>query len=126
MVITDLIVRIKNGYMAKNTFVQAPHSKMKEAILVKLKYFKYIKDYTVTGEIKKSINVELLYNNGVPAITNIKLFSKPGRKWYVSHSEIGSVLGGMGKAVISTSKGIMSGAEAKKAKLGGELLFHIW
>lgn len=126
MVITDLIVRIKNGYMAKNELVNTPHSKLKEAILVRLKYFKYIKDFKVEGEIKKTISIELLYDNGVPAITNIKLFSKPGRKWYVSHSEISSVLGGMGKAVISTSKGIMSGTEAKKAKLGGELLFHIW
>jgi small subunit ribosomal protein S8 len=68
----------------------------------------------------------LKYDEGVPALTDVKIFSTPGRRWYTAYNELKPVLGGMGHALISSSQGVMTGSEARKAKVGGELLFHIW
>lgn len=124
--IIDIVIRIKNGYMARRSSVVSPHSKFKEKLVEKLVGMNYIKSYSVTGEIKKTMTVELLYQDGVPALTDVKIFSKPGRRYYVSHTNLKPVLSGFGHAVISTSKGIMTDKEARKQKIGGELLFSIW
>ncbi|PIU37210.1 30S ribosomal protein S8 [Candidatus Roizmanbacteria bacterium CG_4_8_14_3_um_filter_34_9] len=124
--IIDLVIRIKNGYMAKKPVILSPHSKYKEAVLEKLKKLKFIEEYKVEGDIKKNITINLKYEEGVPAITDIKVFSKPGMRLYVSYKNLKPVLSGFGYSVLSTSKGIMTDREAKKAKMGGELLFSFW
>ena len=124
--IIDLVIRIKNGYMAKKEIIESPHSKYKEAILKKLMNLKFIESYSVKGEIKKNIIINLSYEEGNPAITDVKIFSKPGMRLYISYKNLKPVLSGFGYSVLSTSKGIMTDREAKKAKLGGELLFSFW
>lgn len=124
--IVDLIIRIKNGYMSKKGEIETPYSSFRNAILTKLKNLGYIEDFIVEGEIIKSANITLKYEEGQPALTDVKLFSTPGRRWYVTVDEIKPVLGGMGHAIISTPKGILTDKEAKKQKVGGELLFQIW
>jgi len=80
----------------------------------------------VSGDIIKTFDVTLQYNDTEPAITDVKIFSKPGRRIYTNYQDITYVKGGMGHAFISTSKGILTGQEARKIHIGGELLFHIW
>ncbi len=70
--------------------------------------------------------VELSYADGMPAMTDVKIYSKPGRRWYVTVKKIKTVFGGLGAAIISTPKGILTNQEAKKEKIGGELLFEVW
>lgn len=124
--IIDLIIRIKNGYMAKKATIESPHSKYKEAILKKLLGLKFIQDYKIEGEIKKNMIINLKYEEGNPAITDIKVYSKPGMRLYISYKNLKPVLSGYGYSILSTSKGIMTDREAKKVKLGGELLFSFW
>ena len=124
--IIDLIIRIKNGYMAKKGTIESPHSKYKEAILKKLLGLKFIESYVIKGEIKKNIIINLSYEEGKPAISDVKIYSKPGMRLYISYKNLKPVLSGFGYSVLSTSKGIMTDREAKKAKLGGELLFSFW
>lgn len=124
--IIDLIIRIKNGYMVKKENVSTPYSRFKEELLKKLKQLKFIKDYHVEGKIKKTAEIELLYYDNQPALTGLIIHSKPGRRSYVSSRRLRSVLGGLGVSLISTSKGIMTNRQARKEKIGGELLFSIW
>ncbi len=124
--IIDLIIRIKNAYMTKNEDLEMPHSSYREAVLKKLQDMRYIKSYSVEGDVKKTLFVELAYTKGVPALTDVKLVSKPGKREYVSYTDLKSVMNGMGVSFLSTPKGIMTNREARKAKLGGELLFMIW
>ena len=124
--IIDLVIRIKNGYMARKPVIESPHSKYKEAILKKLVSLKFIEDYSIEGKIKKNIKISLSYEEGNPAITDVKIYSKPGMRFYISYKNLKPVLSGFGYSVLSTSKGIMTDREAKKAKLGGELLFSFW
>jgi small subunit ribosomal protein S8 len=124
--ITDLIIRVKNGYMSKKEVIESPHSVYREAVLKKLLKLGYVKSMHVEGEIIKKITITLKYESGVGALTDVKIFSKPGRRWYVTTSELKPVLGGLGCSILSTSKGIMTNKEAKKLSLGGELLFSIW
>lgn len=124
--IIDLIIRIKNAYMTKNESLMTPHSSYREAVLKKLQDMKYIKSYSVEGDVIKTIEIELNYTKGVPALTDVKLVSKPGKREYVSYKDLKSVMNGMGVSFLSTPKGILTNHEARKAKLGGELLFMIW
>jgi small subunit ribosomal protein S8 len=124
--IVDLIIRIKNGYMTRNEFVYTPYSHFREEVVKKLKTLGYIKDYEVTGEKVKDMKIVLSYKEGIPAITDVKVFSTSGTRKYISYKDIKPVLSGMGKAFISTSKGIMTDVEIKKMKIGGELLFALW
>ena len=122
----DLIIRIKNSYMARRESLQSPHSLFKVEILKKLKQLGFVADYQVEHELKKVINIQLQYSNGQPALTDLKIFSKPVRRWYVTVHELKPVMSGMGYAILSTPKGVMTNIEAKKENLGGELLFTIW
>src|SRR3990167_8147029 len=121
--IGDLIIRIKNGYLVHKESISTPHSRFREDVLKKLKALGYIKDYRVKGDKVKTVDVKLVYNDGVSAITDVKLHSSPGRRWYRSAKDIKPVLGGLGVAIVSTSKGILTNKETKKFKIGGELLF---
>ncbi|PIQ72777.1 30S ribosomal protein S8 [Candidatus Roizmanbacteria bacterium CG_4_10_14_0_2_um_filter_36_35] len=122
----DLIIRIKNGYMARKEVIESPYSRMREEILKKLTEIKFIKSYKITGDKPKKITIELLYENTVPVFSDVKVYSRPGSRYYVSYRNLKPVLSGYGFSFISTSKGILTNKEAKKQKLGGELLFSIW
>lgn len=124
--IIDLIIRIKNAYMTKNESLSVPHSSYKEAVLKKLQQLHYITSYSVEGDVIKTIEVELMYTKGVPALTDVKIISKPGKREYVSYNDLKSVMNGMGVSFLSTPKGILTNREARKEKVGGELLFLIW
>ncbi len=124
--VIDLIIRIKNGYLAQRERIESPYSQFREKVLEKLKSLSYIKNFSVDKGVQKTIRIELLYPDQKPAITDVQLFSKPGRRFYVSYSHLKPVLGGLGYSLLSTPKGILTNSEARKAKVGGELLFSIW
>lgn len=126
MSVIDLIIRIKNGYMAKIEYVESPYSKYREAVLLKLKELKYIDDFKVSGDILKHISIKLRYEEGVPALTDVKIYSKPGKRIYTPYRDIKHVKGGMGHALLSSSRGIVTDMQARKENVGGELLFHVW
>ncbi|OGK20767.1 30S ribosomal protein S8 [Candidatus Roizmanbacteria bacterium RIFCSPHIGHO2_02_FULL_37_15] len=121
--VVDLIIRIKNGYMARREIVEVVYSQFNKEVLKKLKQLKFIKDFQ---EKDRKIQVELLYEDKNAAITGVQIYSKPGRRYYVSYRELKPILGSLGYSIISTSKGILTNSEARKRKLGGELLFSIW
>jgi len=121
--ISDMLSTIRNGQKARLHSVATPASNLKGEVARVMKDAGYIADAVTTSEFPKKLVITLKYSDrAVPAITEIKRISKPGLRKYVSVSEIPAVLDGMGLAVLSTSKGVMSGAEAKKARLGGELI----
>jgi len=121
--VIDLIIRIKNGYMARKENIEVSNSHFNEEVLKKLIQLRFIKNFQAKD---RKIQVELLYKDRNSAITDVQIFSKPGRRFYVSHKDLKPVLGGLGYSIISTSKGILSNKEARIRKIGGELLFTIW
>jgi small subunit ribosomal protein S8 len=123
--ISDMLIRIKNGQMRRKEVVEIyPKSKMKLEILKILKKEGFIEDYE---EKEKSIIVKLRYfPDGTPLITDVKRISKPSRRVYVSYKELKPVMNGIGIAILSTSKGILTDKEARKLKVGGELLLEVW
>ncbi len=123
--IIDLIIRIKNGYMARKQEIEVIYSNFNEEVLKKLKSLGFIKNYSLIKGTGK-INVELHYKNNEPAITDIHIYSKPGKRHYTSYKELKPILGGLGCSLLSTPKGVMTNKEARRAKIGGELLFSIW
>ena len=121
--ISDMLTTIRNGLKARLYSVATPASNLKGEIARVMKEAGYIADAVTTTEFPKRLVITLKYTEkAVPAITEIKRISKPGLRHYAPCGKIPSVLDGMGLVVLSTSKGIMSGAEAKKAKLGGEII----
>ena len=124
---SDMLTTIRNGQKARLHSVATPASNLKGEVARVMKEAGYIADAVTTSEFPKKLVITLKYSDrAVPAITEIKRISKPGLRKYVSVSEIPSVLDGMGLAVLSTSKGVMSGFEAKKQKVGGELICTVW
>jgi small subunit ribosomal protein S8 len=127
--IADMLSRIRNGNTAKHDFVDIPASKMKVAIADILKNEGYIKGYKILddGAFKK-IRVELKYgkNKTEKVITGIKKISKPGLRVYAGSEELPKVLGGLGTAIISTNKGVITDKEARKENVGGEVIAFIW
>lgn len=126
--IADMLTRIRNGNEAKHKSVQIPASKIKTEISRILQEEGYIKGYEVVEDgVQGLINVDLKYgNNNERVISGIKRISKPGLRVYAKSTEIPRVLGGLGIAIISTSKGIMSDREARKEQVGGEVLCYVW
>ena len=124
--IIDVVIRIQNGYLVGKETITSPHSKFKEEVVKKLKQIGFVVAYEVKGELIKTLEIELAYPEGKAALMGTKLFSRPGKRVYVSYKELKPVVSGIGYAIISTPKGIMTNKEARKAKQGGELLFHIW
>jgi small subunit ribosomal protein S8 len=126
--IADLLTRIRNGSQARLKFVDIPHSKMKEAIVASLKKKGYIAQYLVKEENKRgTIRVFLKYStNRTPVIMGLRRMSKPSLRRYVTAKKIPYVLGGIGTAIISTSRGVMDGKSAKQQGVGGELLALVW
>ncbi|MFC1613060.1 30S ribosomal protein S8 [Patescibacteria group bacterium] len=125
--ISDMLTRIRNAGMAKKKQVIIPSSKIKIKIADILKKEKYIKDYKLNKEKFTQIQIELKYKEDkTPYIGNLKRISRPGRRVYVNVEDIPIVLGNFGIAIITTSEGIMTNKEAKKKKIGGEVLFEIF
>lgn len=123
--IIDLIIRIKNGYQARRETITTPSSRFKREVLKKLHELGYIESYEQLDDINY-LTVHLKYEQGSPALTGVKLHSKPGRRWYVAAHDLKPVLSGIGYSFVSTSKGVLTNREARKEKVGGELLFDIW
>lgn len=124
--IADMLNRIRNAGMALHPSVTMPHSKMKAAIAEVLKREGYISDTSVSGDKKKSLTLSLKYQGRKPVIVGLEQVSSPGLRRYVSADQIPQVLGGMGVAVLTTSRGLMTGFQARRENLGGELLFYVW
>lgn len=125
--IADFLTRLRNAGAARKEEVRAPYSKIKAEIARILKQEGYISDYSVdtTGTFPE-IKVTTKNMNRASAITGLKRISKPGLRRYVGASEIPKVLGGMGISILSTPQGVISGREAKKQNVGGELLAFVW
>ena len=126
--IADLLTRIRNAQAAKHDTVEVPASNMKKAICQILVDEGYVKNFTVTDDGKQGIiNITLKYGAGrTPVIKGLKRVSKPGLRIYSNAQELPKVMTGLGIAVVSTSKGIMTDREARKANVGGEVLAFIW
>ena len=124
--ISDMLTTIRNGLKARLYSVTVPASNLKSEISRVMKEAGYIADAVTTTGFPKQLVITLKYSDkAVPAITELKRISKPGLRKFVPVAEIPAVLDGMGLAILSTSKGIMSGAEAKREKVGGELICTI-
>lgn len=126
--VADMLTRIRNANMQKHSSVVIPLSNLKMEMARILKESGFVMDYKVTGEgVEKNICLYLKYSNDdVPTITGIKRVSTPGRRVYVNKDSIPKVMGGIGVSIISTSKGLLTDREAKRANVGGELLCHLW
>ena len=125
--IGDMLIQIKNAGLARKKTVILPYSHIKLAVAQILIKEGYIASAEKTGEAPKNqLKMVLKYDDDAPVITDVKRMSKPGLRIYVKSGAIPRVVGGLGIAILSTPKGIMTGAAAKKAKLGGELLCEIW
>lgn len=123
----NLLIQLKNAQAAKKENIKIPYSKMDEAVLKVLDSKKYIESFEKKGQkTKKFLDVKLKYPKEEKAINGIKLVSKPSRRVYTGYEEIRPIKRGYGLMVISTPKGVMGGQDAKKQKVGGEVLFEIW
>lgn len=122
--IADMLTRIRNAAGAHQSSTRIPYSKIKEAIAGILKTNGFIDDFSVDKDGFKAIVVELAETSG--NLTNLTRISKPGRRVYTAASEIPTILGGRGIVIVSTSNGLMTGTEARKKGLGGELICKVW
>jgi len=125
--ISDMLATIRNGLKARLVQVATPASNLKAEIARVMKSAGYITDAFTTDGFPKKLVITLKYTDkAAPAITGLERQSKPGLRRFVSCAEIPAVLDGMGLAVLSTSKGVMSGVEARENKVGGELICTVW
>ena len=126
--IADMLTRIRNAIMARHEFVLIPASRTKIAIAKVLKEEGFVKDYEVLrGKTpQRVIKVHLAYDNRQPLATGLKRVSKPGLRVYAKRGEIPRIYGGMGIAILSTPAGVMTGKEAWRRGLGGEVLCYVW
>lgn len=125
--VADFLTRIRNASKARKFKVDIPASNLKKGMTEILKSENFIHDYSVVEDGKQNIiRIHLKYREGVPAISGLKRISKPGLRVYRNADKLPRVLNGLGTAVISTSKGVLSEKDAKKQSLGGEVLCYIW
>ena len=125
--IGDMLIQIKNAALAKKESLELPYSKLKKALGDILVREGYVSSVSKVGDdIKAMLKIVIQYKDGESVITDVKRVSKPGLRWYVNKSNIPTVVGGMGIAILSTPSGLMTGTEAKKHGIGGELLCKIW
>lgn len=123
----DLLTKIKNAQAVKKESIKTHYSKIDEGVLEILKKNKIIENFEKKGRgVKKILSVDLKYENNEGVISGIKILSRPGRRIYLGYREIRLVRSGFGFLVLSTPKGIMTGREARKNKIGGEAMFEIW
>ncbi len=126
--ISDFLTHLRNASKAGLAVCVSPHSKLKESLANILKHEGYVRDVAVgTGERgHKTVIVTMKYVDSTPVITGLKRSSTPGRRIYAGYSAIPRVLNGLGIAIISTSKGLMKDQDARRSKLGGELVCTVW
>lgn len=124
--IADMLTRIRNGARALQPVVEVPHSRLKEAIAGVLRREGYIAECTVEGQHKKTLKLRLKYQGKKAVIEGISRISRPGLRRYVAARDIPRVRGGLGVAILSTSEGVMTGTQARRKNLGGELLCCVW
>ena len=123
--IADMFTRIRNGQMAQKVSVVMPSSKLRAAICGVLKAEGYITDFAVSGDVKPVLEVELKYFEGKQVIDTIERVSRPGLRIYKKKDELPKVMGGLGVAIVSTSKGVMTDRAARKAGMGGEIIGYV-
>ncbi len=124
--ISDMLTRIRNAQSALLPTVEVPHSKFKESMATILKREGYVSDVTIEGKPAKTIKLKLKYEGRKGVIEGLRRISTPGLRNYIGVDEIPRVRGGLGTAILSTSQGIMTGTQARKNKLGGELICYVW
>jgi small subunit ribosomal protein S8 len=124
--ISDMLTRIRNASRVQLPTVELPHSRMKESIAYILKKEGYVAEVAVEGKLPKKIKLKLKYEGKKSVIEGLRRVSTPGLRRYVGSTDIPRVRGGLGISVISTSQGVMTGTQARKNNLGGELLCYVW
>jgi len=124
--LADMFTRIRNAQRSGHAAVAMPSSKQKVAIAQVLKEEGFIADFAVEGDVKKVISIDLKYFEGKPVIESIKRISRPGLRHYRGAQELPKVSGGLGVAIISTSKGVMTDRAARSAGIGGEVLCEVF
>ena len=124
--ISDMLSRIRNAGHALLPTVAVPHSRMKESIANILKKEGYVSDVAVEGKTIKTLKLQLKYQGKKNVIEGMRRISKPGLRHYVGATKIPRVRGGLGVAVISTPEGVMTGTQARKKNLGGEVVCYVW
>lgn len=124
--ISDMLTRIRNAHSALLPTCDLPHSKIKADIAAVLKKEGYIAEFSVEGKPVKTLKLKLKYNDRKAVIEGLRRISSPGLRRYVGATEIPRVRGGLGITIVSTSQGVMSGQEARKKNVGGELVCYIW
>ena len=124
--ISDMLARIRNAQLALLPTCDLPHSRIKADIAHILKQEGYVSEVAIEGKPLKTIKLKLKYNGKKGVIDGIKRISTPGLRLYVGATEMPRVLNGLGIAIVSTSQGVMSGQEARKKNVGGELVCYVW
>ena len=124
--LADMLTRIRNAQRAGKVNVVMPSSKLKASVAEVLKTEGYINDYGVTGDVKPVLDIALKYFEGGPVISELLRVSRPGLRNYVNKNELPSVHGGLGVAILSTSKGLMTDRSARSAGIGGEVLCTVF
>ena len=124
--IADMLSRVRNASAALLPTVEIPHSKMKESIAKILVKAGYAEDSKVAGDLNKTITITLKYEGREGVIKGLKRVSRPGLRQYVDSQQIPRVLRGLGTAILSTSRGIITGQDARKQNVGGEVVCYVW
>jgi small subunit ribosomal protein S8 len=124
----DMLTRIRNGQMAAKSAIKAPASKLRANVLEVLRREGYIRGFETVdlGGGKTELSIELKYHNGEPVIRELRRVSKPGRRIYKGVNDLPSVYNGLGIAIVSTPRGVLSDAEAREARVGGEVLCTVF
>lgn len=126
--IADMLTRIRNAVQQRHPTVEMPHSKLKVALAEVLRDEGYINGFSVQGDPpKQRVRLELRYSGKQePVVTGLRRVSRPGLRVYAGADEVPRVYGGLGVAILSTSRGVMSGPTARRMRVGGEVLCHVW
>ncbi|MGO9613427.1 MAG: 30S ribosomal protein S8 [Dissulfurispiraceae bacterium] len=125
--IADMLTRIRNAVLIRTEKVDIPASKMKVELAKILKEEGFIKSYKIIKDKKQGIlRITLKYTENEPMITGLKRISKPGRRVYVGKGEVPKAMGGVGVAIVTTSKGILTDKECRRDGVGGEVICHVW
>jgi small subunit ribosomal protein S8 len=125
--VADMLARIRNALLARHEAVEIPFSRLKVRIAEILQQEGFVSGFSVQNEFPASLRVQLKYGEGrKPAIVGMRRTSRPGRRVYVRHKQIPSVLNGMGISIISTSHGVVTDRDARKNAVGGEILCEVW
>ncbi|MDF1586395.1 30S ribosomal protein S8 [Geminicoccaceae bacterium 1502E] len=124
----DMLTRIRNGQRAMKGAVSSPASKLRQNVLAVLEREGYIRGYEASAEMggRRELSIELKYHNGEPVIRELRRVSKPGRRVYAGVKDLPRVYNGLGIAILSTPRGVMSDAEAREARVGGEILCTVF